>query len=158
MIEGFRSLRVGTALTAMLLAFVLIFAGSGLGGMRLLHSANEWVNELGRDNVVRAHAVNDATIALLRAQTLITDARMQMESGLETERDASLAAAREQLARAESRFADFSTAMTSGGGNDQAVLIAYRAWMDDGLEPWWQAVQGWNGLVAQQLERDRIVP
>src|SRR5690606_19118761 len=92
-----RNLRVGSVLTVMLVVFVLVFVAGSLGGLRLLQSASDWMNELGRGNVVRAHALSDATIALLRAQTLITDARIQMESGMEEERDALLASAREQL-------------------------------------------------------------
>lgn len=153
-----RNLRVGTALTAMLVVFVLVFAVGGVGGLRLLQSTSDWINELGRGNVVRAHALSDATIALLRAQTLITDARIQMESGMEVERDALLLGAREQLAQAAARFDDFSLTLQDGTQGAESIIASYQAWVNGGLEPWWQAVQGWNGLLAQQLERDRIGP
>lgn len=158
MIAYVRNLRVGTALTAMLVVFVLVFVAGSLGGLRLLQSASDWVDELGRGNVVRAHALSDATIALLRAQTLITDARIQMESGMEAERDTLLAGAREQLDRAASRFREFSPAVQQGAAGVEPVAASYQAWVSNGLEPWWQAVQGWNGLAAQQLERQRIGP
>lgn len=153
-----RNLRVGSVLTVMLVVFVLVFVAGSLGGLRLLQSASDWMNELGRGNVVRAHALSDATIALLRAQTLITDARIQMESGMEEERDALLASAREQLTRAALRFEDFSLALQQDTLGAETIIASYRAWMNNGLEPWWQSVQGWNGVVAQQLERDRITP
>lgn len=153
-----RNLRVGTALTAMLAVFVLVFAAAGLGGLRILQSASEWIDELGRGNAVRAHALSDATIALLRAQTLITDARIQMDSGMEAERDVLLADAREQLMRAALRFEDFSLSLQQDRLDAGAVVASYQAWVNEGLEPWQQAVQGWNGLLAQRLERERIVP
>jgi methyl-accepting chemotaxis protein len=153
-----RNLRVGTTLTAMLVVFVLVFAAAGLGGLRLLQSASEWIDELGHANAIRAHALSDATIALLRAQTLITDARIQMESGMEAERDALLANAREQMTRAASRFEDFALSLRQDNLGAEAIIVSYQAWVDNGLEPWWHAVQGWNGLVAQQLERERIAP
>src|SRR5690606_27282676 len=159
-----KGIRVSTALTAMLALFVLLFALAAAGGLGMLRDTGKWVEALGRDSLERGNALSDVTVSLLRAQTLITDARVLMESGMEEERDVRLSAAAAQLAAAESRFADFADGLAPAAGDEGGVagaeaapvIAAYQAWVGDGLFPGFDAVQGWNGIVAQRLEQERV--
>ncbi len=152
-----KNLRVSTALAVMLAVFVLLFAVACAGGLRLLQDTSDRIDQLGREQVEQANALSDVTVALLRAQTSAIDARILMESGLEEERDARLAETQAQMAQARQRFADFS-AISADDGQPTAVATAYQAWMQEGLEPWTKAIAGWNGLQAQQLEQNRVMP
>lgn len=159
MISFFRNVRVRRVVTFTLAAFVLLFAFAGAGGLALLQSTHQRLDTLGHVNVQQANALADVTAALLRVRVGLTDARVFMEGGQDAERDAALADADALLERARERFA--SLAADHGETPPaafSALAQATTAWIDQGLAPWSAALRGWNGILASQLERDRVGP
>lgn len=159
MVSFFRNVRVRRVVTVTLAAFVLLFAFAGAGGLALLQSTHQRLDTLGHVNVEQSNALADVTAALLRARVGLTDARVFMEGGQDAERDAALAEADALLARAKERFA--SLAQSHGDTPPPAfreLAAATTTWVDQGLVPWSAALRGWNGILASQLERDRVGP
>lgn len=158
MMTRLRNLRVRTTLSAILVVFVLFFALGAGAGLRLLQDTGGRIDTLGRENLARADALSDVTVALLRVQTLVTDARVLMESGMEEERDQRLAAAQTQFDNARHRFRDVMTVSRAGDPQVRALQAAYQRWVEAGLAPWAEAITGWNGLLAQRLEQEHVGP
>src|SRR5690606_31767983 len=104
------------------------------------------------------------TVALLRAQNILAEARGFMEAGREDERNAALSSGEAQLAVAADRFASFienhRTSATDGLADEvtNAVEQGYLTWVQNGLRPWHAAISDWNGLAANSIEAKHVRP
>ena len=148
------NLRIATALSAVLFLFVALFALGGAGGLQVMQYSRDWVERLGRGNIERAGDLSDAAITLFQARAMLTDAKTYMEGGMEEERDASLAQARSLLERAHRSYRAFAANPDEegeGAGLYGAVLENYAALRDQALLPMVKAIEGWNGIVLNQL-------
>lgn len=156
----FRNPRVATVLSAALLSFVLLFVVAAAAGLLLLDSNRQRVETLGRGNIDRASELSDATVRLYRARAVLTDARTYMEGGMDEQRDLALQMARDLLQDSQASFARFeANPETSAQGAPlyDAVRAAHAQFVGDALQPWLEAIEGWNGMVASQLA-DKAIP
>lgn len=156
----FSNPRVATVLSAALMSFVLLFVAAAAAGLLLLDSNRHRVETLGRGNIDRASELSDATVRLYRARAVLTDARTYMEGGMDEQRDTALTMARDLLDDSQASFARFEAnpeTSTQGAPLYDAVRAAHAQFVEQALQPWLAAIEGWNGMVASQLA-DKAIP
>ncbi len=151
------NLRVATALTATMAVFVVLFALGAAAGLGALSINRAHIEALGRGDIERANALSDTTARLFQARAQLTDAKTQMEGGLEEGRDDALQRARALLAQAADSQARLAANPDDAGSGYEQVLHAYAGLAPQALVPLAAAIQGWNGIQANQLV-ERVLP
>ncbi|MGE8603792.1 methyl-accepting chemotaxis protein [Bordetella trematum] len=151
------NLRVATALTATMAVFVLLFALGAAAGLGALNINRAHIEALGRGDIERANALSDTTARLFQARAQLTDAKTLMEGGLEEGRDEALQRAGRLLELAAESQARLAANPDEAGSGYGQVLQAYEGLALQALAPLAAAIQGWNGIQANQLV-ERVLP
>ncbi|WP_459614083.1 methyl-accepting chemotaxis protein [Bordetella sp. 2513F-2] len=148
------SFKVGTALNATLVGFVLCFAAACGATIWLLQQHRHTIEELGRANIERASDLSDLSSRLFQVRADLTDAKTYMEGGMEAERDEALARADALLQGAQAsraRLAGNPATDPQGQPLYAEMMKAAEALETGVLVPLRAAVQGWNGIEANRL-------
>ncbi|WP_454690465.1 methyl-accepting chemotaxis protein [Achromobacter aloeverae] len=154
-------LRIDTALSAVLVLFVLIFALAGAGAILMLRDTRAWVETLGRDHIERSGDLSTLGTAVFQARAALTDAKTYMEGGRMEDRDREVAHAENLLAQAQQAFArlrEVPYTDTDGASRYTAVLKSYTDLADGCLKPMIKAIRGWNGIEVNRLSEQVLGP
>ncbi len=153
--------RINTALSAVLVLFVVLFIVAGSGAILTLRDTRAWVETLGRDHIERSGDLNNLGTAVFQARAALTDAKTYMEGGRAEDRDQEVARAvqlLEQAGKAYARLRDDPYANADGAPLYAAVLKSYTALADGCLKPMIKAIQGWNGIEVNRLSDQVLGP
>ncbi|ARP86537.1 methyl-accepting chemotaxis protein [Bordetella genomosp. 9] len=151
---------VSAALSIVLAVFVVLFAGAGAAAIKLLRDNQEWIEQLGRDNIERASELGNVSSAVFQARAALVDAKTYMEGGRIPDRDQMLTVVDRFLADAEKGAARLrAMPYADGAGRPlyDAVMAAYGKLVGDTLIPMRKAIQGWNGVEVNRLS-DQVLP
>ena len=153
------SLRSG--MTALLVVFALALAGAAALGWQAMRAGNRSLQDLHRVGVRQVNAIDNATVALLRAEISVARYVTLKEADRQQEADKSLARARENTELAKRLYAQFR-ASAQADGTDRALIDALDAGFDkyanQGVPQLFAAAEKWDLPRFKELTSKPLSP